>query len=138
MVDAGDDVNPIIRMLGWRVRRLSLDEIKEVLAALASIEDQVFTLTDLIEMLPREIREDRRKRRSVGNLLQSLVKLGYLSKPSERKWMKNYPTLSHYLTQKLLDLSSLERMPPRPAYEEEKIVSHREKPRRSGRAFSRR
>jgi len=40
MVDAGDDVNPIIRMLGWRVRRLSLDEIKEVLAALASIEDQ--------------------------------------------------------------------------------------------------
>jgi len=138
MVDAGDDVNPIIRMLGWRVRRLSLDEIKEVLAALASIEDQVFTLTDLIEMLPREIREDRRKRRSVGNLLQSLVKLGYLSKPSERKWMKNYPTLSHYLTQKLLDLSSLERMPPRPAYEEEKIVFHREKPRRSGRVFSRR
>jgi len=138
MVDAGDDVNPIIRMLGWRVRRLSLDEIKEVLAALASIEDQVFTLTDLIEMLPSEIREDRKKRRSVGNLLQSLVKLGYLSKPSERKWMKNYPTLSHYLTQKLLDLSSLERMPPRPAYEKEKIVSHREKPRRSGRAFSRR
>lgn len=138
MVDTGDDVNPIIRMLGWRVRRLSLDEIKEVLAALASIEDQVFTLTDLIEMLPREIGEDRRKRRSVGNLLQSLVKLGYLSKPSERKWMKNYPTLSHYLTQKLLDLSSLERMPPRPAYEEEKIVSHREKPRRGGKTFSRR
>jgi len=138
MVDVGDDVNPIIRMLGWRVRRLSLDEIKEVLAALASIEDQVFTLTDLIEMLPREIREDRRKRRSVGNLLQSLVKLGYLSKPSERKWMKNYPTLSHYLTQKLLDLSSLERMPPHSAYEEEKIVSHREKPRRSGKTFSRR
>ncbi len=138
MVDVGDDVNPIIRMLGWRVRRLSLDEIKEVLAALASIEDQVFTLTDLIEMLPREIREDRRKRRSVGNLLQSLGKLGYLSKPSERKWMKNYPTLSHYLTQKLLDLSSLERMPPHSAYEEEKIVSHREKPRRGGKTFSRR
>ena len=138
MVDVGDDVNPIIRMLGWRVRRLSLDEIKEVLAALASIEDQVFTLTDLIEMLPREIREDRRKRRSVGNLLQSLVKLGYLSKPSERKWVKNYPTLSHYLTQKLLDLSSLERMPPHSAYEEEKIVSHREKPRRGGKTFSRR
>jgi len=138
MVDVGDDVNPIIRMLGWRVRRLSLDEIKGVLAALASIEDQVFTLTDLIEMLPREIREDRRKRRSVGNLLQSLVKLGYLSKPSERKWVKNYPTLSHYLTQKLLDLSSLERMPPHSAYEEEKIVSHREKPRRSGKTFSRR
>ena len=131
-------INPIIRMLGWRVRRLSLDEIQEVLAALASIEDRVFTLTDLIEMLPREIREDRRKRRSVGNLLQHLVDLGYLSKPSERKWMKNYPTLSHYLSQQLLDLSSLERTPPRPAHEEEKIVSHREKPRRSGRAFSRR
>ena len=129
-------INPIIRMLGWRVRRLSLDEIQEVLAALASIEDRVFTLTDLIEMLPREIGEDRRKRRSVGNLLQHLVELGYLSKPSERKWVKNYPTLSHYLTQQLLDLSSLERTPPRPAYEEEKIVSHREKPRRSGRVFS--
>ena len=137
-MDTGEDVNPIIRMLGWRVRRLSLKEVQEVLAALASIEDHVFTLTDLIEMLPQEIRKDRRKRRSVGNLLQHLVELGYLSKPSERKWVKNYPTLSHYLTQQLLDLSSLERIPPRPAYEEEKIVSHREKPRRSGRAFSRR
>ena len=138
-MDTGEDVNPIIRMLGWRVRRLSLKEVQEVLAALASIEDHVFTLTDLIEMLPQEIRKDRRKRRSVGNLLQHLVELGYLSKPSERKWVKNYPTLSHYLTQQLLDLSSLERTPPRPAYEEEeKIVSHREKPRRSGRVFSRR
>ena len=136
-MDTGEDVNPIIRMLGWRVRRLSLKEVQEVLAALASIEDHVFTLTDLIEMLPQEIRKDRRKRRSVGNLLQHLVELGYLSKPSERKWVKNYPTLSHYLTQQLLDLSSLERTPPRPAYEE-KIVSHREKPRRSGRVFSRR
>jgi len=134
-VDTGEDVNPIIRMLGWRVRRLSLKEVQEVLAALASIEDHVFTLTDLIEMLPQEIRKDRRKRRSVGNLLQHLVELGYLSKPSERKWMKNYPTLSHYLTQQLLDLSSLERTPPRPAYEK-KIVSHREKPRKSGRVFS--
>ena len=137
-MDMGEDVNPIIRMLGWRVRRLSLKEVQEVLAALASIEDHVFTLTDLIEMLPQEIRKDRRKRRSVGNLLQHLVELGYLSKPSERKWVKNYPTLSHYLTQQLLDLSSLERTPPRPAYEEGKIVSHREKPRRSGRVFSRR
>jgi len=137
-VDTGEDVNPIIRMLGWRVRRLSLKEVQEVLAALASIEDHVFTLTDLIEMLPQEIRKDRRKRRSVGNLLQHLVELGYLSKPSERKWVKNYPTLSHYLTQQLLDLSSLERIPPRPAYEDERIVSHREKPRKSGRLFSRR
>ena len=133
----GGNANPIIKMLGWRVRRLTLDEIQKVLAALASIEDQVFTLTDLIDMLPREIKQDRKKRRSVGNLLQYLVKLGYLSKPSERKWTKNYPTFSHYLTQQLLDLSSLERTPPRPAHEEEKIVSHREKPRRSERTFSR-
>ena len=131
------DANPIIKMLGWRVRRLTLDEIQKVLAALAFIEDQVFTLTDLIDMLPQEIKQDRKKRRSVGNLLQCLVKLGYLSKPSERKWIKNYPTLSHYLTQQLLDLSSIERTPPHPAHEEEKIVTHREKPRRSGRTFSR-
>ena len=131
------DANPIIKMLGWRVRRLTLDEVQKVLAALASIEDETFTLTDLIDMLPQEIKQDRNKRRSVGNLLQYLVKLGYLSKPSERKWIKNYPTLSHYLTQQLLDLSSLERTPPHSAHEEEKIVSHREKPRKSGRTFSR-
>jgi len=131
------DANPIIKMLGWRVRRLTLDEVQKVLAALASIEDETFTLTDLIDMLPQEIKQDRNKRRSVGNLLQYLVKLGYLSKPSERKWIKNYPTLSHYLTQQLLDLSSLERTPPHSVHEEEKIVSHREKPRKSGRTFSR-
>ena len=119
--------NPIVRMLGWRVRKLSLKEVAMVLAALASMGDGVFTLTDLIEALPPEFGRSRKKRRSVGTLLQNLANLGYLSKPSERKWVKNTPTLSHFLSQSVLELSSLEKemKPHQPP--SEKIVGSREK-----------
>ncbi len=101
--------NPLIIMLGWRVRKLSLEEISQVLAAVAQMGEGAFTLTDLFQLLPQEMGKSRKKRRSVGNLLQNLANLGYLSKPSERKWVKNAPTLSHYLSQALLDLSAIEK-----------------------------
>lgn len=119
-------LNPIVKMLAWRVRKLEPDDVKKVLAAVASIRGEAFTLTEIIEMLPDEIKVDRNKRRRVGNLLQALASLGYLSKPSERKWVKNAPTLSHFLSQHLLELASTERIPPRPPAQE-KIISRRQK-----------
>ena len=117
--------NPIVRMLAWKARKLDERDVELILAAVASV-DGVFTLTDVIERLPDEIKVDRNKRRRVGNLLQALVSIGYLSKPSERKWIKNAPTLSHYLTQHLLDLSSIERIPPRPPTRG-KVIAHRQR-----------
>ena len=117
--------NPIVRMLAWKARKLDERDVELILAAVASV-DGVFTLTDVIERLPDEVKVDRNKRRRVGNLLQALVSLGYLSKPSERKWIKNAPTLSHYLTQHLLDLSSIERIPPRPPTRG-KVIAHRQR-----------
>lgn len=123
--------NPFIKMLGWRVRKLSLKEVAMVLAALASMGDRVFTLTDLIEALPPEFGRSRKKRRSVGTLLQNLANLGYLSKPSERKWIKNTPTFSHFLSQSVLELSSLEKeMKPSQTPESGRVVGSREKLRR--------
>ena len=117
--------NPIVRMLAWKARKLDERDVELILAAVASV-DGVFTLTDVIERLPDEVKVDRNKRRRVGNLLQALVSLGYLSKPSERKWIKNAPTLSHYLTQHLLDLSSIEKIPPRPPTRG-KVIAHRQR-----------
>jgi len=121
-----EEPNPIIKMLGWRIRKLSLEEVKLVLAAVASMGSEAFTLTDVIELLPPRIKASRKKRRSIGNLLQGLVSIGYLMKPSERKWVKRAPTLSHYLTQHLIDLSSLEKIPLHPPGGE-KIVARRER-----------
>jgi len=130
----GREANPIVRMLAWRVRKLGVKDIAEVLAAVASISGNPFTLTDVIEMLPEEIKVDRNKRRRVGNLLQALASLGYLSKPSERKWIKSAPTLSHFLSQHLLELSSIERIPPRRPSAHEKVIDRRQK---LGQTFSR-
>ena len=119
------DVNPIVQMLSWKARKLTIDDVERILAAVAFMKD-VFTLTDVIEVLPDDIKVNRNKRRRVGNLLQALVSIGYLSKPSERKWVKNAPTLSHFLTQHLIELSSIERIPPRPQ-PREKVISQRQK-----------
>ena len=101
--------NPLIIMLGWRVRKLSLSEVAQVLSAVAQMGEGAFTLTDLFSFLPPDMGKSRKKRRSVGNLLQNLANIGYLSKPSERKWVKRAPSLSHYLSQAILDLASLEK-----------------------------
>lgn len=118
--------NPVVRMLCWRVRKLSLEEVAQVLSAVAAMGGGAFTLTDVIKMLPPEFGRSRKKRRSVGTLLQNLAKIGYLSKPSERKWVKNAATLSHYLSQSILELSELEKgvkRPPRP----QRVVGLRER-----------
>ncbi len=110
---SGRRANPIIMMLAWRAKKLRVEDVEKILAAVASIGEGSFTLTDIIERLPDEVKADRNKRRRVGNLLQALVSMGYLSKPSERKWVKNAPTLSHFLSQHLLELSSIEMLSPR-------------------------
>lgn len=111
---SGRRANPIVMMLAWRAKKLGVEDVERVLAAVASISEEPFTLTDVIERLPEDVRASRNKRRRVGNLLQALASIGYLSKPSERKWVKNAPTLSHFLSQSLLELSSIEMIPPRP------------------------
>ncbi|MEM2017428.1 MAG: hypothetical protein QW718_07865 [Nitrososphaerota archaeon] len=126
--------NPVLKMLYWRVRKLGIEEVIQVLGAVASIEDRVFTLTDVVNLLSKDIIESRQKRRSIGTLLQNLAELGYLSKPSERKWVKNAPTFSHYLNQFILELSSLEKsFHIQHQHEKEKIVKVLEKPHRLSR-----
>lgn len=119
--------NPIIMMLAWRAKKLKAEDVEKILAAVASISEEPFTLTDVIEKLPEEVKVDRNKRRRVGNLLQALVSIGYLSKPSERKWVKNAPTLSHFLSQHLLGLSSIEMLSPRLPSAGGKVIGRRQR-----------
>jgi len=120
-------MNPIVVMLSWRAKKLRAEDVERILSAVASISEGPFTLTDVIERLPDDVKIDRNKRRRVGNLLQALVSIGYLSKPSERKWVKNAPTLSHFLSQHLLELSSIEMLSPRPPPAGGKVIGRRQK-----------
>lgn len=123
----------MVKMLAWRVRKLSREEVAQALAAVAAQPNGPFTLTDVIRMLPREVAESRKKRRSIGTLLQNLAELGYLSKPSERKWVKNAPSFSHFLSQSLLELSSLEKSLPQSRGRERRVLGAVERPRRTSR-----
>ena len=105
-------MNPIIRMLAWKTRLLSEEDIQQILIAIANIEKQPFSLTDLSELLPDGLTKDGKKRRSISTLLSTLVNVGYLSKPSERKWMKNAPSLSYYLSTQIVELGNIERSIP--------------------------
>ena len=102
-------MNPIIRMLSWKSRLLNEEDIKQILIAIANMDTQAFTLTELTELIPHEIAEDRKKRRSISTLLATLESIGYLSKPSERKWTKNAPSLSYYLSTQIVELGNIER-----------------------------
>ncbi|MEM2024516.1 MAG: hypothetical protein QXG69_06995, partial [Candidatus Caldarchaeum sp.] len=102
------EVNPVVKMLKWKTRLLAEDEIMQVLAAVANIDKTPFTLTDLTEILPDSLSRDEKKRRSISTFLTNLVEVGYLSKPSERKWTKNAATFSRYLSPLLIELNEIE------------------------------
>ncbi len=120
------DSNPIIKMLSWKTRLLSDSDIEAILAAIANIKQHPFTLTDITELLPEELVKDRRKRRSISTLLTNLVQIGYLSKPSERKWVKNSASFSHFLSPLIIELGQIEKRPLH-REKERKIVDIREK-----------
>lgn len=115
-------VHPIIQMLKWKTRLLSHEEIIQVLSAIGTIENNPFTLTELTEKLPESIAKNESKRRSVSTFLSNLVEVGYLTKPSERKWMKNASTLSIYLSPLLIELNDLERHASPGEKKERKII----------------
>lgn len=96
-------------MLKWKTRLLSEEEIIQILSAIGGIDRNPFTLTDLTEKLPDSISKNEKKRRSVSTFLSNLVEIGYLTKPSERKWLKNASTLSIYLSPLLIELNDMER-----------------------------
>ncbi len=124
------EFHPIVTMLSWKTRLLTPEDVEMILAAIANIDVQPFTLTQVAELLPTEITKDRKKRRSVSNLLQALVQIGYLSKPSERKWVKNSPSLSHFLSPLLIELGEVERRVFRRPAEEEKVIKLNQVPKR--------
>ncbi|BAJ51476.1 hypothetical protein CSUB_C1625 [Candidatus Caldarchaeum subterraneum] len=101
--------HPIVQMLKWKTRLLSEEEIIQILSAIGGIDRNPFTLTDLTEKLPDSISKNEKKRRSVSTFLSNLVEIGYLTKPSERKWLKNASTLSIYLSPLLIELNDMER-----------------------------
>lgn len=115
-------VHPIIQMLKWKTRLLSHDEIIQILSAIGTIEHNPFTLTELTEKLPESISGNERKRRSVSTFLSNLVEVGYLVKPSERKWLKNATTFSVYLSPLLIELNDLEKHSVQPEKKEKKVI----------------
>ncbi|MEM4495307.1 MAG: hypothetical protein QXE96_05880 [Candidatus Caldarchaeum sp.] len=120
--------HPIVQMLKWKTRLLSEDEIIHILAAIGGMDHNPFTLTDLTERLPDSISKNEKKRRSVSTFLSNLVEIGYLTKPSERKWLKNASTLSIYLSPLLIELNDMERHSPQsPEKRERKIIQLEDK-----------
>jgi hypothetical protein len=119
--------NPIIRMLKWKTRLLSEDEITQVLSAIANIHTSPFTLTKLLEVLPEPLASDGKKRRSISTFLSNLVEIGYLSKPSERKWIKNAASFSRYLSPLLIELNEVEKSPSLVEKKERKIIQVEDK-----------
>jgi hypothetical protein len=119
--------NPIIRMLKWKTRLLNEDEIIQVLSAIANIHVSPFTLTKLLEFLPEPLVSDGKKRRSISTFLSNLVEIGYLSKPSERKWIKNAASFSRYLSPLLIELNEVEKSPSVIEKKERKIIQVEDK-----------
>ncbi len=115
--------NPIIKMLSWKTRLLEMHEIEAILTSLASLPNNPFTLTELSQLLPANIAEDKNKRRSVATLLTNLQEIGYLYRPSSRKWMKKAATLSHYLSPLLIELNQLEKAPLKVQTRERKVLN---------------
>lgn len=115
-------IHPIIQMLKWKTRLLSHEEIIQILSAIGTIENNPFTLTELTEKLPESISKNESKRRSVSTFLSNLVEVGYLTKPSERKWMKNASTFSIYLSPLLIELNDLERHAVKVEKKEKKVI----------------
>jgi len=100
--------NPVVRMLKWRTKLLTEDEVAQVLSAIAHISENPFTLTKLISLLDGSLTNNPSNRRAVSYLLSCLEEIGYLTKPSQRKWVKKASTLSRYLHQHLTESSEAE------------------------------
>ncbi|MEM4417167.1 MAG: hypothetical protein QXD32_03825 [Nitrososphaerota archaeon] len=117
-----NEPNPIVKMLTWKTRLLTAGDIEAVLASLASLPTEPFTLTELSELLPPSISGDKNKRRSVSSLLSTLQEIGYLYRPSGRKWVKRAASLSHYLSPQVIELSQLEKAVSRPASKDRRVL----------------
>ncbi|GBC69273.1 hypothetical protein HRbin01_00969 [archaeon HR01] len=117
-----NEPNPIVKMLTWKTRLLTAGDIEAVLASLASLPTEPFTLTELSELLPPTISGDKNKRRSVSSLLSTLQEIGYLYRPSGRKWAKRAASLSHYLSPQVIELSQLEKAVSRPASKDRRVL----------------
>lgn len=98
-----------MKMLTWKTRLLNVHDVETVLASLANLSNNPFTLTELSQLLPPAISGDKNKRRSVSTLLSNLHEIGYLYRPSSRKWAKRAATLSHFLSPLLIELNQLEK-----------------------------
>jgi len=101
--------NPLLLLLARHRRHIRIHDIGAILSAVASMGDEPFTLKDLDPYIPDSIKSDKKRRRSVSTLLETLAEIGYLSKPSERRWLKRYPSLSQFLSSSLFDLAEVER-----------------------------
>lgn len=108
----------------------------EILAAINAVGDSPFKLSDLDPLIPQELRSNSRARRSISSLLEELSKIGYLSKPSERKYQKRFASLSHMLSGSLFELSEMEKKP-LPKLKPEKIIRLESKTKKTGATASR-
>ncbi len=104
-------MNPILTLLCKNRRYLREEHVAKILAAINAIGGSPFKLGDLDPFIPAELKSNSKARRSISSLLEELAKIGYLAKPSERKYQKRFNSLSHMLSGSLFELSELERRP---------------------------
>ncbi|MCS6788268.1 MAG: hypothetical protein NZ733_03140 [Aigarchaeota archaeon] len=103
--------NAVVALLAKSRRYLTDEDVIEVLHVLAHLKREPFSLRDLRRMLPESVASRPRVARSVTNLLNTLINIGYLEKYSERKYRKLYDNLSIFLLSQVMELSAIENAP---------------------------
>ncbi|MCS7094937.1 MAG: hypothetical protein NZ988_03905 [Thaumarchaeota archaeon] len=103
--------NAIVALLTKSRRYLTDEDVLSVLHVIAHLKKEPFSLRDLKAMLPDSVVSRPRVARSITNLLNTLIAIGYLERFSERKYRKLYDNLSLYLISQVMELSSVENAP---------------------------
>ncbi|MEN3048173.1 MAG: hypothetical protein ABDH63_05275 [Candidatus Caldarchaeales archaeon] len=103
--------NAVVALLAKSRRYLTDDDVIEVLHVLAHLKKEPFSLRDLRSMLPESVTSRPHVARSVTNLLNTLINIGYLERYSERRYRKLYDNLSLFLIGQVMELSAIENAP---------------------------
>ena len=114
--------NPLVKLLAKGRKNVKPQDVVAILAAIAKMGDEPFTLTELDSYIPNAIKSDKHRRRSISTLLETLVEIGYLRRPTERKWQKTAKDLSSYISTRLFELFEAERTIGARAVQEEKVI----------------
>lgn len=96
-------------------RKIPEEKVREILARLAKIEvGREFSLGDIC------VYRETRERLQVLRFFKTLARLGYL-KPVKKKWRKEIDSLTRCISDLIVEIGSIERMPVPEIPKEEKV-----------------